>query len=76
MHTVNADDQIRIDYSTDESLTNRYFEFPENLGMPLFPTGNRKHALSGAEPINIHVMSDVQLEGVAIRGSATARRPA
>eukprot|EP00828_Plagiopyla_frontata_P041586 TRINITY_DN5975_c0_g1_i1.p1 TRINITY_DN5975_c0_g1~~TRINITY_DN5975_c0_g1_i1.p1 ORF type:complete len:3014 (-),score=332.15 TRINITY_DN5975_c0_g1_i1:53-9094(-) len=76
LHTVNADDQIRIDYSTDESLTNRYFEFPENLGMPLFPTGNRKHALSGAEPINIHVMSDVQLEGVAIRGSATARRPA
>ena len=44
--------------------------------MPLFPSGNLKHALSGAEPTGVHLISDIQLEGVAIRGDASVRRPA
>ena len=52
-HSTLVDDFVRIDYSVNDKLVNRSFEFTENLGMPLFPSGNRKHQLSGAEPVGI-----------------------
>lgn len=42
-HSILMDDFVRIDYSVQDKLVNRSFEFNENLGMPLFPSSNRKH---------------------------------
>ena len=52
-HSVLVDDFVRIDYSVQDKLVNRSFEFTENLGMPLFPSGNKKHQLSAAEPVGM-----------------------
>ena len=52
-HSVLIDDEIRIDFSVEDKLVNRSFEYTEDLGMPLFPSGNRKHQLSAAEPVNV-----------------------